>query len=938
MLLNYVGHGPQQEECRMRLVVLSALLAVVPAIAATLPRPENLARKAKATATTEYSNQYLAKFATDGVVPEPLGHDDTNRAWAVKGDKERNGSTFTLEWPEPVKVAEIVYYARTAWFLEEGWKDYEVYLDDSPAAVAKGTFAMEPGPQRIKLQPASAKKITIKFLSSYGGMNPGASEIEVYSESPSKEFLAKLHPSLAAGVVPEESPELAKAVAEGKLGFDKLVVVQRQELNPSHVYTACAEGFAPGGGLYILSPPSPAGKLQELVASPKGQILDCDVSYDGKEIIFSWRREANLGYHIYRINADGSGLTQLTDGECHDYNVAWLPDGGIAFISTRAAIVPLCWVTPAGALYRMDRDGKNMRRLSANYVNDFTPSVLPDGRIIYSRWEYVDKPAIPIQSVWTIHPDGTNLNVFYGNGVLNPASMLEVRSIPGTTEVLSTFTAHNGPIRGAVGIINRNYGLDAQAAMINLTPEVHIGQAYRGDGNHVRGPYENPYPIDSEHFLVSKKGSICVGSRSGKWAVVKPRDGRLGFYNPMPLRPRSVPPVLSGASRVAEEPASEASVYILDIYQGLEPHVQRGAVKQVAVVQELAKSIRTHVLGFGFQRPVISCGATYAPKKVWGFARVEPDGSAHFKVPTGVPIYFLAIDETGQAVQRMRSFTHFVPGQRTGCIGCHEPRNAAPPAHHASAVSRPPEALVPPEWGAEPFDYSRVVQPVLDKHCVRCHSGPEPPKRVDLSGGKTEWFNVSYDTLTQGYVSWINTCNGQEANILQITPKAWGSPASKLTPILMGNHVDKDGKPRFALSDAERRRIFTWIDLNIPYYSTYDMAYPDAEGGRRIVPKDLKAKLAEVAQRRCIECHQKGVPQRGYIRITEPELNDFLVAPLARAAGGRESCKKPIFAGKDDPDYQLLLKCFEPVKAMLAARPRMDMPGAQPAKVPCSCQ
>jgi len=930
----------------MKLAPAMSLFVAAAALAAAPPRPENLARKAKATATTEYSEQYLAKFATDGVVPEPLSHEDVGKAWAVKGEQERNGSTFTLEWAEPVKVAEIVYYARTAWFMEEGWKDYEVRLDDHPAVAAQGTLAMDARPQRIKVQAASVKKITIRFLSSYGGLNPGASEIEVYAESPSKEALAKAH-SVAAAVVPEESPELAQAVAEARLGFDRLVLVQRNELNPSHVYTACAEGFSPGGGLYVLSPARPDGKLQELVASPKGQIQDLDVSYDGKEIVFSWRKEANLGYHIFRINADGTGLTQLTDGECHDYNVACLPDGGIAFVSTRAAIVPLCWTTPAGALFRMDRDGKNMQRLSANYVNDFTPSVLPDGRIVYSRWEYVDKPAIPIQSVWTIHPDGTNLNVFYGNGVLSPASMLEVRGIPGSTEVISTLTAHNGPIRGGVAIINRNRGLDAQEAMLNLTGEVNLGIAHRGDGNHVRGPYENPYPLDPEHFLVSKKGSLCVGSRSGNWALIKAREGRFGLYNPIPLRPRPIPPILAPSSvpelEVRDErreaaTANEATVYLLDIYDGLTPAVERGSVKQVAVVQELAKSIRTHVLGFGFQRPVISCGATYAPKKVWGYAKVEPDGSAHFKVPTGVPIYFLALDESGQAVQRMRSFTHFVPGERRGCIGCHEPRNAAPRTHQALAISRPPEALAAPEWGTEHFDYSRIVQPVLDKHCVQCHSGVEPPKRVDLTGGKTEWFSVSYDTLSQGYVSWINTCNGHEANILQIAPKTWGSPASRLTPILMGGHVGQDGKPRFTLSDSERRRLFTWIDLNIPYYSTYAMAHPDLEGGRRLVPKDLKARLAEVAQRRCAECHQKGLPQRGYIRITEPELNDFLVAPLAKAAGGRESCKKPVFASKGDPDYQLLLKCFEPLRAMLAQKPRMDMPGAVAARVDDSCQ
>jgi hypothetical protein len=181
--------------------------------------------------------------------------------------------------------------------------------------------------------------------------------------------------------------------------------------------------------------------------------------------------------------------------------------------------------------------------------------------------------------------------------------------------------------------------------------------------------------------------------------------------------------------------------------------------------------------------------------------------------------------------------------------------------------------------------------------------------------------------------------NGSEANILQITPKFWGSPASKLSKIILSGHPDKDGKPRVAMDVASRRRIFTWIDLNIPYYSSYEMAHPDAEGGRRILPKDLKATLAQVAARRCAECHNKGnVPQRHFIRITNPELNDFLVAPLAKAAGGRESCKRVVFESKQDPDYQAILKCFEPVTSLLAQRPRMDMPGATPAKINSSCQ
>jgi len=927
---------------RRAALVMSVGLTMLSAWGAARPKPPNLARKAKATASSEYSRDYRAKLAIDGVIPGLLTQDDVGKAWAVHGATARDRATFTLEWPQPVKVAEIIYYARMAWLVGECWKDYEVRLDDQAKPVAKGRFKQVAGPQRIKVPPGMVRKITFKFLSSYGGLNPGAAEIEVYAQSPPADALPKVvkaprqPPPGGQWELPEESKELAQLVRDHKLGFDKLLLIERHELNPSHVYTACCEGFRAGGGLYLLSPPAPEGELKQLVASPQGQIMDCDVSYDGKEIIFSWRKTPRDGYHIFRMNADGTGLTQLTDGPYHDYNACWLPDGGIAFISTRGRVVPLCWVTPAGVLYRMERDGSKLRRLSANYVNDFTPSVFSDGRILYSRWEYVDKPAIPIQSMWTIRPDGTGLSVFYGNGVLSPASFLEAQAIPGTTEVLCTLTAHNGPIRGGLGVIDRNQGLDAQDAICNLTPQINIGTVYRGSGNHVRGPFEGPYPLDAERFLVSHKGTILFGDRSEQWAIVRPRGGSLGYWNPRPVRPRPRPPAL--ASALGAEPQGEATVFLLDVYDGLEPHVQRGTVTQIAVVQELAKSLRTHVLGFGFQRPVISCGATYAPKKVWGYVPVEPDGSAHFRVPAGIPIYFLALDATGQAVQRMRSFTHLMPGERQGCIGCHEPRNQAPMLRQAAAVGRPPSKLQPPEWGVEGFDYAKMVQPVFDRHCTKCHSGPAPPKRIDLTGGRTDWFNVSYDVLTRGYVNWIDTRNGRERNILQITPKAWGSPASKLTKILLSGHPDKDGKPRFQMDEASRRRIFAWIDLNIPYYATYEMVNTNAEGGRRIYPRALNGLLAGVAKRRCASCHRGRPPSRGFLRLSEPEMNDFLLAPLAKSAGGRQSCGKAIFADKSDPDYQALLKCLEPTRQMLASPVRMDIPGAKPGKANRSCQ
>jgi len=887
--------------------------------------PENLARKATATASSEYSAAYCARFAMDGTIPDAGSHNDLNAAWCVRGETHRNGAEFILEWTEPVTVAQIVYYGRTAWMDTECWKDYAVHLDNADKPALTGRLEMTSAPQRLTLPaPATVKRITLKFLSSHGGLNPGASEIMVFA-APAPE-----------GSLPGDAPKRKPA----RVDIGPLLLIQRHPIDSSHVYTYHTEGFRPGGGLFVFTPNT--GTLRRLVDAGQGQILDCDLSYDGKTVLFSWRKTENEGYHLFTVNADGSDLRQLTAGHWHDYNACWLPDGGIAFLSTRSARFAYCWVSPVGLLYRMDADGKNPRRLSANIVNDFTPSVLHDGRLIYSRWEYVDKPAIPIQSLWTINPDGTGLAGYYGNRALSPATFMEARSIPGTTKIICTLTAHNGPARGAIGIIDRARGVNAQAAIQNLTPEINIGQVDKGNGNHVRGPYSTPYPLDNQRYLVSKNGTILLRDFAGveETIVLTPRDG-MGFYNPQPFAPRPSPPVIPTTLPDKTSETGWATVFIQNVYNGLEPHVRKGEVAEIAVVQEMEKPVRIDLnhRAFGFQFPVISCGATYAAKKVWGYAPVESDGSACFKVPAGVPIYFMALDAHGRAVQRMRTFTHLMPGEIQGCIGCHENRSSLAQPARPDALRANARELRPPEWGQDVgFDYASIVQPVLDRYCIRCHSGPNPPKRIDLTGDKTDYFNVSYENLARGrkrggegeydspYVNWIPTYNGMEANILEVTPKTWGSPRSKLADMILAGHS------KVEMDDTSRRRIFQWIDLNVPYYGATEPAYPELRGCRRIYPADLDKTLANVAARRCAGCHRNGqFPREVWIRITNPQRNRFLLAPLARSAGGAETCGQAVFASADDPDYQAILKTFEPITAMLKERPRDDMPGAKPS-------
>ena len=807
----------------------------------------------------------MARNVADGHIPGPQSRADVGKAWCGKGNHHPGGVTLTLAFPDAVAIAEAVYFGRTAFEWQENWKDYEVFVDGGETAVAGGTLQAGHGPQRIALpEGLRAKSLTLKFLTSYGGSNPGASEIQLFSQRLPDAAFASFSPPFAvvreeqwpASPVPEDAG-MDRQLRSGGVGFSQVVVVERHAIEPTHVYTYHTEGQRPGGGLYVADLAEQPPRLTRLVDATKGLILDADLSYDARTILFSWKVTMQDKLQLFTVNVDGSGLQQVIHHDSNNLNACWLPDGGIAFLSDRKPAFAYCWTSTTPILYRCDRDGSNVVRISANYLNDFTPAVMDDGRVIFSRWEYVDRPAIPIQSLWTVNPDGTGLSGYFGNRVLSPATFMEAQEIAGSGKVLCVLTSHNGPCRGAIGIVDPAKGANAQDSIRNLTPEIDIGQVDRGNGNDIRGPYESPFPIDDRFFLVSRAGTILLRdyAGTGQATILAGRDG-MGFYTAHPVMARKRPMLRWLSEQRPDEPW--ASVFVEDVYRGLEPRVKRGSVKQIAVVQELEKSKFADVSrrAFGFQFPVVSCGATYAPEKVWGFATVDPDGSAHFKVPPLVPIYFMALDAEGRAVQRMRSFTHLMPGESHSCVGCHTDRNHLAPSVlvNSLAAARPAEALEEPEWGVRGFSYPHIVQPVFDRHCTECHHAKLASGTVDLTHDFTDFFNVSYEVLARRgepgqnpYTKWIPTFNGQEANILQVTPEHWGSPASRLATLVLSGHPDSEGRRRVDLTSVEQRRVFAWIDLNVPYYGTSESNHYDLIGCRQLLPANLEPVLNDVA-------------------------------------------------------------------------------------------
>lgn len=771
-----------------------------------------------------------------------------------------------------------------------------------------------------------------------------------------------------------------------KAGIDSIVMVARRFIKSSHNYTYYNECFAPGGGLYLFAD----GQLKELVNAKDSEILDCELSYDGTQVLFSWKKDRATNYDVYCIKLDGTGLRQITAHPAHDFNATWLPDGGIAFLSDRDNNYAYCMGSSSAVLYRMQADGTKVKRLSANYLSDITPHVMNNGKIMYTRWEYVDRFQIPSQGLWAQNPDGTGLVHVYGNRLIEPITMSDAQNIPGTDKILCNLTGHGGPLTGGIGIVDASLGAQNPAGTKTI-----LGEAINMQQNRNRYPanlYEHPYPVNDKYFLVSNDGAIELSDYAGNAVTILERGlvpGGLpqGFFSVVPVQTRTPEPVI-GASIPEHEPTGVATVIMQDVYIGLEKElkagtIKRGDVKRIRVVEQMAKHNKGSQSQYGFcwQFPIVSAAATMEPKRTLSLVDIEADGSAMFEVPAETPLIFQALDADGRVMQRMRTFGQFMDGEVQSCTGCHSDRNTAVPQNNARimALQKPVQKQTGPRWTEHKsgFSYIEQVQPVLDRNCLRCHNTRRKSGGIDLSGDRTDLFNVSYDNLARreanrnpcrpgggaGFkhelISFIPSYNGMHDKYLapkMFDPFAWGSYQSKLAELIRTGHPDAQGRVRIEnMTDLDKRIIYAWIDYNIPYYQSSHTNFPESKQGMRgeMIPSELDGVLRDVAERRCAQCHNQPVektkvggwyswsdenrnnpqprnlPLDHYLRWEKPELNNFMRAPLSPKAGGTGMKGKWVFADQSDPDYQKLLRLFDPLHERVEKMPRMDMLGAQ---------
>ncbi|MEN6309720.1 MAG: hypothetical protein ABFD91_18390 [Anaerohalosphaeraceae bacterium] len=674
-----------------------------------------------------------------------------------------------------------------------------------------------------------------------------------------------------------------------KGGLRGIVFARHYNIGGSHyAYTeglsdAQAERhFRPGSQLCLLRMEGLFGIIETLLDAPDGVIRDVDTSWDGKSILFSWKKsDIEDDYGLYIMDAATRKVMTITHDLGHaDYEGVFLPNGDILFNSTRCVQIVDCWWTEVSNLYTCRTDGRFLRRLGFDQVHTNYPTVTEDGRILYTRWEYNDRGQIYPQGLFQMLPDGTAQTAFYGNNSWFPTTIIHARNIPGTQKLLAVFTGHHSLQAGKLGVLDsargRQENQGAQlVAPLRETPAEHI-DAYGQDGD----LFMYPWPLDERHFLVSYVPRGWEGNDHGRYQTVfglylMDMDGRrelldidtnkgISTGRMATLGTRPQPHVKPSTVDYRKE---KGIYFVQDVYEGPGlKGIPRGTIRNLRVIAleyrpaGIGNNSNHGPAGGALISTPVSIFGCWDVKTVLGQAKVHDDGSAMFEVPARTPVYFQALDAKGHAVQTMRSWSTLQPGETSSCIGCHsENKQAAPSLHKASQAMRAgAQPLKSTDGPVEGFSFIKRVQPILDHNCIVCHNDrtdswfannplmriteqAKPDSKQAENNPKPRAFSLlstpNLDPEAKRY--WSDAylaLIGPSMNAFQAPsegPVRWvhpqsepsiqppysaGAAKSPLIKMLEEGHHDVSLPPR------DLQTIALWIDLGVPYCGDYTEA------------------------------------------------------------------------------------------------------------------
>lgn len=660
----------------------------------------------------------------------------------------------------------------------------------------------------------------------------------------------------------------------------------------------------------MLTQPVVSGRLKGQTLGDEGSFVGLDLDYDASRILFAyteaewgvgnkdpnipdnwdwteqpagpgksggqpaharhyyWKKES--AFHIFSVNADGTGLKQLTDGIWNDTHAAWLPNGRIVFVSESGAGQTRCSgrALPCTVLQGMMADGSDRVRFSYHETSEWQPSVDNSGMLVYTRWDYVDRDSDVAHHPWLCFPDGRNPRAFHGNyplkRELRPWMEMNIRAVPQSPLYMATAAPHHGQAYGSIVLVDPRESDDGAMNQVKrVTPEYVFPESEnmpglamaigKGGSRHKERtsyiePIGTPWPLSEKYFLAvyARKGNEAYGIYLcdvwGNRELLYREEG-MSALHPIPFVPRKRPPILQNESKLAKADRTEGQpmpttgeVAINDVYQSMHPWPQGPKLKELRVVTIFPKDT------FELKDPKVGIGDQSLARGSLGTVPIEDDGSVYFKMLAGCEFYMQVLDEKGIAVQTMRSGTYVHPGEKMSCIGCHEPKQAGSlrEGRMPKAFMRPPSMLKPEAEGSFPLTFPRLVQPVLDKHCVACHEeqrskGKKEVPSLSATISKTYGWSEAYCTLTQNHakpesMAWA-MCGGngimeQHKELQYSIPGKIGARVSKLYNMLLKGHKD------VKLSPEEMRRITCWLDCNSVFYGAYQEAPAQAQGAR----------------------------------------------------------------------------------------------------------
>ena len=666
-------------------------------------------------------------------------------------------------------------------------------------------------------------------------------------------FLIKIFCILALAVLcgakintqPFSLSDKARKMLAGK----QILYVERHQYASDHHNTATIfqygeinqNSFSQGGAIKIYDVDS--GKTRTLINTDTGNLRDPEISFDGRRVIFSMRMNKEDDYHIYEIGIDGSNLKQLTSAKgVSDIDPLYLPDGGIVFTSTRQPKYCMCNRHIMGNLFRMESDGANITQIGVSTLFEGHSTMLNDGRILYDRWEYVDRNFGDAQGLWTVNPDGTKHSIYYGNNTASPGAVIDGRQIPGTDLVLCIFSSCHDRPWGSLAIIDRKKGVDGKEPVVKIYPEEALNLVANGDLDTFKWVqsfrYEDPFPMNKEWFLVSrtlykypewnnqacgyKQGIFLVGMDGSEELLI---EGERSVFDPHIVESSAKPVTLPMMRNFTSD---KGQFYVVNVYEGTHMQgIEKGVAKWLRVIESPEKRSWTHGgwSGQGEQAPALNWHS-FENKQILGEVPIEEDGSVNFMVPAGKHVYFQLLDKDKKMIQSMRSGVSLMPGEVNGCVGCHEDRISIlmPTPKRPIALTKKPVELEK-FMGMEPFKFSFIehVQPIMDRRCVKCHDFDKKNRqKVVLAKDMNQFFNAAYINLYVNKV--VGLIGGGPADIQQ--PYSWGSHNSRLSQIIEGDHHG------VKLTQKEKEWLYAWMDLNGVYYPVYESAFDNTLSGR----------------------------------------------------------------------------------------------------------